>query len=40
MQPSETAVIDEKLDNLIGVLDWDLTSTQEDNVFNKLFKFL
>ena len=36
----ETAVIDEKLDNLIGVLDWDLTSTQEDNVFNKLFKFL
>jgi DNA polymerase elongation subunit (family B) len=35
----ETAVIDEKLGNLIGVLDWDLRSTRSDNTFNKLFDF-
>jgi DNA polymerase elongation subunit (family B) len=35
----ETAVIDEKLGNLIGVLDWDLRSTRSDNTFNKFFDF-
>jgi len=35
----ENAVIDEKLGNLIGVLDWDLNSTRSDNNFNKLFDF-
>jgi hypothetical protein len=33
----ETTVIDEKLDNLIGVLEWDISSTRSDNTFNKLF---
>jgi DNA polymerase elongation subunit (family B) len=35
----ENAVIDEKLGNLIGVLEWDLSSTRSDNNFNKLFDF-
>ena len=35
----ENAVIDEKLENLIGVLDWDLSSTRSDTTFNKLFDF-
>jgi DNA polymerase elongation subunit (family B) len=35
----ENAVIDEKLDNLIGVLEWDLSSTRNDTTFNKLFDF-
>jgi len=35
----ENAVIDEKLGNLIGVLKWDLTSTQTYNNFNSLFEF-
>jgi DNA polymerase elongation subunit (family B) len=35
----ETAVIDEKLENLIGVLEWDISSTRTDNTFNKLFDF-
>ena len=35
----ETAVIDEKLGNLIGVLEWDISSTRSDNTFNKLFDF-
>jgi DNA polymerase elongation subunit (family B) len=35
----ENTVIDEKLDNLIGVLEWDITSTRNDNTFNKLFDF-
>ena len=32
-------IIDNKLDNLIGVLDWDIKSTEEKNTFNKLFEF-
>ena len=28
-----------KLDNLIGVLDWDIQSTETSNTFNKLFEF-
>jgi DNA polymerase elongation subunit (family B) len=35
----ENAVIDEKLDNLIGVLEWDLSGTRSDNNFAKLFDF-
>lgn len=35
----ETILIDDKLSNLIGVLDWDLQSTIEQNTFNDLFTF-
>jgi DNA polymerase elongation subunit (family B) len=35
----ETTVIDEKLENLIGVLEWDIASTRSDNTFAKLFDF-
>lgn len=35
----EATIIDAKLDNLIGVLNWDISSTQEKNTFNKLFSF-
>ena len=33
----ETAIINNKLDNLIGVLDWDLESTTNTNSFGSLF---
>lgn len=35
----ESVIINNKLENLIGVLDWDLMSTTEDNTFNNLFSF-
>jgi len=35
----ETTIINNKLDNLIGVLEWDLESTTQDNTFGKLFSF-
>jgi len=36
----EATVIDGKVDNLLGVLDWDLTSaTNTDNTFTSLFEF-
>jgi len=35
----ENTVIDEKLENLIGVLEWDISSTRSDNTFTKLFDF-
>ena len=35
----EATIINNKLDNLIGVLEWDLDSTTEDNTFGKLFSF-
>ena len=35
----ETTVIDEKLENLIGVLEWDISQTRSDNNFSKLFDF-
>jgi DNA polymerase elongation subunit (family B) len=35
----ESTVIDEKLENLIGVLEWDISSTRNDNTFGKLFDF-
>jgi DNA polymerase elongation subunit (family B) len=35
----ETTIINNKLDNLIGVLEWDLESTTQTNTFNNLFSF-
>jgi DNA polymerase elongation subunit (family B) len=35
----EATIIDSKLENLIGVLDWDIVSTEQTNTFNKLFTF-
>ena len=35
----ETTIINNKLDNLIGVLEWDLESTTQNNTFNSLFSF-
>jgi DNA polymerase elongation subunit (family B) len=35
----ESTIIDAKLDNLIGVLEWDIISTEQTNTFNKLFTF-
>jgi DNA polymerase elongation subunit (family B) len=34
----EESILDGKLDNLIGVLDWDVQSTETTNTFNKLFE--
>tara|TARA_X000001382_G_scaffold22250_1_gene13528 strand:+ start:5307 stop:7943 length:2637 start_codon:yes stop_codon:yes gene_type:complete len=33
----EATLINKKLDNLIGVLDWDLHASEADNTFDKLF---
>jgi DNA polymerase elongation subunit (family B) len=35
----ESAIINNKLENLIGVLEWDLESTTQDNNFGSLFSF-
>ena len=35
----EATIIDKKLDNLIGVLNWNIRSTEQTNTFNKLFEF-
>ena len=35
----EATIIDNKLDNLIGVLKWDVQSTEEKNTFNSFFEF-
>ena len=35
----EATIINNKLDNLIGVLEWDLESTTETNTFGSLFDF-
>ena len=35
----EQTIIDNKLGNLIGVLKWDIASTEEKNTFNQLFEF-
>jgi DNA polymerase elongation subunit (family B) len=35
----EAVIINNKLDNLIGVLEWDLESTTQTNTFNSLFSF-
>ena len=35
----EGTILDQKIDNLIGVLGWDVQSTETTNTFNKLFDF-
>jgi DNA polymerase elongation subunit (family B) len=35
----ETTIINNKIDNLIGVLEWDLDSTTQNNTFGSLFSF-
>ena len=35
----ESTIIDNKLDNLIGVLNYDVASTLQKNTFNNLFDF-
>lgn len=35
----EAAIINNKIDNLIGVLEWDLASTTQNNTFGSLFDF-
>lgn len=35
----ESTIIDNKLSNLIGVLDWDIQSTLQNNTFGSLFDF-
>jgi len=35
----ENTIIDNKLENLIGVLGWDISRTEEKNTFNSLFEF-
>lgn len=35
----ESTIIDNKIDNLIGVLEWDLESTSQKTTFNNLFDF-
>jgi len=35
----ETTIINNKLENLIGVLEWDLESTTQNNNYNSLFTF-
>ena len=35
----ETTIINNKIENLIGVLEWDLNSTTETNTFHSLFTF-
>jgi hypothetical protein len=35
----EKTLIDSKLGNLLGVLKWDISSTETKNTFNTLFDF-
>jgi hypothetical protein len=35
----EETIIDNKLGNLIGVLNYDLENTKQNNTFNSLFDF-
>jgi hypothetical protein len=35
----ESTIINNKLENLIGVLEWDLDSTTDNNTFGNLFSF-
>jgi DNA polymerase elongation subunit (family B) len=34
----EATIVDQKIDNLIGVLEWDIRSTESTNTFNSLFE--
>jgi len=35
----EQAIINKKLDNLIGVLDFDIGASEQNNTFSTLFEF-
>ena len=35
----EKAVVDKKVENLLGVLKWDLSQTDTTNTFHSLFEF-
>ena len=35
----EATILDQKIENLIGVLNWDVKSTESKNTFNNLFEF-
>ena len=35
----EQSIIDSKIENLLGVLKWDLSKSREDTTFNELFSF-
>jgi DNA polymerase elongation subunit (family B) len=35
----EETILDQKIENLIGVLEWDVQSTESKNTFNSLFEF-
>ena len=35
----EQTILDQKIENLIGVLNWDVRSTESKNTFNSLFEF-
>jgi hypothetical protein len=35
----EATILDQKIENLIGVLNWDVRSTESKNQFNSLFEF-
>ena len=35
----EKAVVDKKVENLLGVLKWDLLQTDTTNTFHSLFEF-
>ena len=35
----EETIVDQKISNLIGVLNWDVQSTETKNTFNNLFEF-
>ena len=36
---NKSNIIDNKLSNLIGVLNWDINSTEKKNTFNSFFEF-
>jgi hypothetical protein len=35
----EDSIITKKIDNLLGELDWDLSTSEAKNTFNDLFEF-
>lgn len=35
----EAVIIDKKIDNLLGVLEWDFSETKSDTSFASMFKF-
>jgi DNA polymerase elongation subunit (family B) len=39
-QEMESVIIGNKIDNLIGILNWDIQSTETRNTFNDLFEFV